>query len=225
MTRGMPFADIEDGRALAQAIVDTVREPLLVLDKDLRVVAASRSFYLTFRVNRQETQGRLLYALGDGQWDIPALRALLEKIAPDHGVLDDFEVEHEFPEIGQRVMLLNARKVFYERNHHTTILLAIEDITARRAAEREVQQLLHQKELLLEEMQHRIANSLQIIASILLLKASTVQSDETRAHLQDAHKRVLSVAAVQQHLRASGRGDPIELARTCRSCARPWPTR
>ncbi len=211
MTRGMPFADIEDGRALAQAIVDTVREPLLVLDKDLRVVAASRSFYLTFRVNRQETQGRLLYALGDGQWDIPALRALLEKIAPDHSVLDDFEVEHEFPEIGQRVMLLNARKVFYERNHHTTILLAIEDITGRRAAEREVQQLLHQKELLLEEMQHRIANSLQIIASILLLKASTVQSDETRAHLQDAHKRVLSVAAVQQHLRASGRGDPIEI--------------
>ncbi len=211
MARGMPFADIEDGRALAQAIVDTVREPLLVLDKDLRVVAASRSFYLTFRVNRQETQGQLLYALGDGQWDIPALRALLEKIAPDHSVLDDFEVEHEFPEIGQRVMLLNARKVFYERNNHTTILLAIEDITARRAAEREVQQLLHQKELLLEEMQHRIANSLQIIASILLLKASTVQSDETRAHLQDAHKRVLSVAAVQQHLRASGRGDPIEV--------------
>ena len=96
------------------------------------------------------------------------------KIAPDHGVLDDYEVEHEFPGIGQRVMLLNARKVIYEGNNHTTILLAIEDITARRAAEREMQQLLHQKELLLEEMQHRIANSLQIIASILLLKASTV---------------------------------------------------
>ena len=83
----MPFDDIEHGRALAQAIVDTVREPLLVLDADLRVVAASRSFYLTFRVNRQDTQGRLLYALGDGQWDIPGLRALLEKIAPDHGVM------------------------------------------------------------------------------------------------------------------------------------------
>ena len=211
MTRGEPFADIEYGRALAQAIVDTVREPLLVLDKDLRVVAASRSFYLTFRVNRQETQGRLLYALGDGQWDIPALRTLLEKIAPEHGVMDDYAVEHEFPEIGQRVMLLNARKVFYEGNNHTTILLAIEDITARRAAEREVQQLLHQKELLLEEMQHRIANSLQIIASILLLKASTVRSEETRLHLQDAHKRVMSVAAVQQHLRASGHGEPIEV--------------
>lgn len=211
MTRGEPFADIEYGRALAQAIFDTVREPLLVLDKDLRVVAASRSFYLTFRVNRQETQGRLLYALGNGQWDIPALRTLLEKIAPEHGVMDDYVVEHEFPEIGQRVMLLNARKVFYEGNNHTTILLAIEDITTRRAAEREVQHLLHQKELLLEEMQHRIANSLQIIASILLLKASTVQSEETRLHLHDAHKRVMSVAAVQQHLRASWHGEPIEV--------------
>ena len=109
-------------------------------------------------------------------------------------------------------MLLNARKVFYEGNDHTTILLAIEDITERRAAEREMQQLLHQKELLLEEMQHRIANSLQIIASILLLKASTVQSEETRQHLQDAHKRVMSVAAVQQHLQASGRGEPIAVA-------------
>ena len=132
----MPFANFGNGRALAQAIVDTVREPLLVLDKDLRVVAASRSFYLTFRASRQETQGRLLYALGDGQWDIPALRTLLEKIVPEHGVMDDYEVEHAFPIIGLRVMLLNARKVYYEGNNHTTILLAIEDITARRVSER-----------------------------------------------------------------------------------------
>jgi hypothetical protein len=115
-----------------------VREPLLVLDSDLRVVAASRSFYMTFRVNRQETQGRLLYALGDGQWDIPGLRALLEKIAPEHGELEGYEVEHEFPDIGKRTMLLNARKVFYEGNNHSTILLAIEDITRRRATEREL---------------------------------------------------------------------------------------
>lgn len=209
MSRGEAFADIGDGRALAQAIVDTVREPLLVLDKDLRVVTASRSFYLTFRVNRQETQGRLLYALGDGQWDIPGLRALLEKIVPEHAVLEGYEVDHEFPEIGRRIMLLNARKVFYQGDTHTTLLLAIEDVTERRAAEREVQQLLHQKELLLEEMQHRIANSLQIIASILLLKASTVQSVETRQHLQDAHSRVMSVAAVQQHLQATVLGEPI----------------
>ena len=212
MTSGRLFADIDDARSLAQAIVDTVREPLLVLDKELRVVAASRSFYLTFRVNRQETQGQLLYSLGDGQWDIPALRTLLGKIVPEHAVLEDYQVEQKFPNIGHRTMLLNARKVFYEDNSHTTVLLAIEDITERKAAERELQELLRQKELLLDEMQHRIANSLQIIASIIMLKARTVQSPETRLHLEDAHKRVMSVAAVQQHLQVSGRGELIEVA-------------
>ena len=197
--------------ALAQAIVDTVREPLLVLDKELRVIAASRSFYETFQVDRQETQGRLLYTLGDGQWDIPALRSLLGKIVPDGSVLEAFEVEHEFPKVGRRIMLLNARTVISQSNAHTALLLAIEDISERRETERELQHLLRQKELLLEEMQHRIANSLQIIASILLMKARTVQSEETRGHLQDAHKRVMSVAAVQQHLQASGRGEAIAI--------------
>ena len=212
MTSGRLFADIDDARSLAQAIVDTVREPLLVLDKELRVVAASRSFYLTFRVNREETHGQLLYSLGDRQWDIPALRILLGKIVPEHAVLEDYQVEQKFPNIGHRTMLLNARKVFYEDNSHTTVLLAIEDITERKAAERELQELLRQKELLLDEMQHRIANSLQIIASIIMLKARTVQSPETRLHLEDAHKRVMSVAAVQQHLQVSGRGELIEVA-------------
>ena len=137
--------------------------------------------------------------------------------------MDGYEVEHEFPNIGRRTMLLNARTVFSESNAHTALLLAIEDISERRAAERELAHLLRQKELLLEEMQHRIANSLQIIASILLLKARSVQSDETRGHLQDAHKRVMSVAAVQQHLQASGRGEPIAvgpyLAKLCAALA------
>ena len=212
MTSGRLFADIDDARSLAQAIVNTVREPLLVLDKDLRVVAASRSFYQTFRVNREETHGRLLYTLGDGQWDIPALRTLLGKVVPEHAVMDDYEVEQEFPNIGHRTMLLNARKVISEDNSHTTVLLAIEDMTERKAAERELHELLRQKELLLDEMQHRIANSLQIIASIIMLKARTVQSQETRLHLEDAHKRVMSVAAVQQHLQVSGRGELIEVA-------------
>ena len=212
MTRNNLFAEIEDGRALAHAIVDTVREPLLVLDKDLRVIAVSRSFYLTFRVDRQHTLGFFLYDLGDGQWNIPGLRTLLEKIVPEHGVFDGYEVEHEFPTIGHRIMLLNARKVYYEGNNHTTILLAIEDITDRRAVERELQSLLRQKDLLVEEMRHRIANSLQIIASILLLKASSVKSEETRLHLKDAHTRVMSVAAVQQHLQATVYGEPIPVA-------------
>src|ERR1700733_10654500 len=142
MPDSQPFIENRDAGTLAQAIVDTVREPLLVVDKDLRVLAASRSFYSTFQVAPSITQGELLYELGDGQWDIPELRLLLERIVPEHGVMEDYEVEHQFPEIGKRTMLLNARKVFYEGNSHTTLLLGIEDVTARRMQEREREDML-----------------------------------------------------------------------------------
>jgi two-component sensor histidine kinase len=206
------FTAVTDACAIAQAIVDTVREPIVVLDKELRVIAASRSFYSTFKVSPEDTQGRLLYALGDGQWDIPKLRVLLEKIIPEQGVMEDYEVVHEFPVLGHRTMCLNARQVFYEGGAGTTILLGMEDVTERRILEREKEELLRQKDMLLEELQHRIANSLQIIASIILLKARAVESEETRLHLHDAHKRVISVAAVQKQLHASGAVGPIEIA-------------
>jgi chemotaxis protein methyltransferase CheR len=116
-------------------------------------------------------------------------------------------------------MLLNARKVFYQGDLNTTLLLAIEDITDRRASERLLQSLSEQKDMLLSEMSHRVANSLQIIASILLLKARSVQSEETRGHLEDAHRRVMSVASLQQHLKATGMGEEITvgayLAKLC----------
>jgi two-component sensor histidine kinase len=197
------FTEVEEAREFAQAIVDTVREPFLVLDQDLRVLAASRSFCSAFKVRPDDTKGRLLYALGDGQWDIPGLRVLLEKIVPERGVMEDYEVEHKFPDIGQRTMLLNARKVFYEGGSHTTILLGIEDITERRLLEREKDELLQQKDILFAELEHRIANSLQIIASIILMNARSV-SKETRLHLENTHQRVMSVAAVQKQLHAAG---------------------
>jgi PAS domain S-box-containing protein len=211
LSKEAPFVDIQDGIELAHAIVDTVRDPLVVLDHDLRVIAASRSFYKTFHLVREDVRGHLLYEVDGGQWDIPELRDLLETIGNGQATIEGYEVEREFPTIGHRVMLLNARKVFYEKGTHATILLAFEDITGRRAIERQVQELLREKDMLLEEMAHRVANSLQIIASILLIKARTVQSEETRLQLQDAHQRVLSVAAVQQHLHFSGRNEPIEI--------------
>src|ERR1700730_11800998 len=217
------LTEIEEARAFAQAIIDTVREPILVLDQALRVITASRSFYRTFKVGPEDTEGRLLYELGDGHWDIPKLRSLLEKIVPENGVMEDYEVEYEFPNAGPRTMRLNARKVFYEEGSHTTILLGIEDVTRQRVLEREKDELLRQKDILLEEIQHRVANSLQIIASIILLKAKTVDSEETRVHLQDAHKRVMSVAAVQQHLHASAASGSVEmgpyLSRLCETLA------
>jgi chemotaxis protein methyltransferase CheR len=206
------FTAIADALAFAQGIVDTVREPVLVLDRELRVIAASRSFYSVFKVSAEDTQGRPLYALGSGQWDIPQLRLLLEEILPGKGVMEGYEVEHAFPGLGRRTMCLNARQVNYEGGADTTILLGIEDVTERRVLAQEKDELLRQKDVLLEELQHRIANSLQIIASIILLKARAVQSEETRLHLHDAHKRVMSIAAVQRQLHASGATGPIEIA-------------
>ena len=205
------FTDVQDACALAHAIVDTVREPMIVLDQELRVVAASRSFYRTFKVSPESTEGKLLYELGDGEWDIPKLRMLLGKIIPEHGTMEDYEVEHDFPALGRRTMCLNARQVFYKKGADTTILLGIEDVTERRFLEREKDDLLKDKSVLLDELQHRVANSLQIIASIIMMKARTVNSEETRLHLHDTHKRVMSVATVQQQLHASGVAGSIEM--------------
>jgi len=119
----------------ADAIVDTVREPMLVLNADLRVRRANRSFYRTFRVTPEETVGRLVYDLGNQQWDIPWLRKLLEEVLPKDTAFDDFEVEHDFPDIGKKFMLLNARRICGKDNQTEFILLAIEDTTERRQAE------------------------------------------------------------------------------------------
>ncbi len=224
-----PLRELEDGHSLAHAIVNTIHEPFMVLDRHFNVLAASRSFYEIFKVDPEHTHGRRLYDLGDGQWDIPALRVLLETIIPQHKVMDDFEVDHDFPGVGRRIMLLNARMVEGGRaDAETMILLAFTDVTERRAVEREKEVLLEesvalvaQKNVLLQEMEHRVANSLQIIASILMLKARGVVSEETRHHLQDAHQRVMSVAAVQSYLYASSEVDRIEvgayLAKLCAS--------
>lgn len=224
------FDKIEDARSLAQIVVETVREPLLVLDNTLTILVASNSFHKIFQISPKDTPGQPLFKLDKGGWDIPALHTLLERSLVDQTVVEGFLVEQEFPRIGARKFLLHARKVLGTDACHALILLGFEDITDRRAIEHEkallqtrTDDLLQQKEVMLAEMQHRVVNSLQIIASILMLKARSVTSDETRQHLQDAHRRVMSVAAVQQHLHASGRADKVEvepyLTKLCGSLA------
>lgn len=119
----------------ADSIMDTVREPLLVLSADLRVQKANRSFYRTFRVTPEETVGQLIYDLGNQQWDIPWLRKLLEEVLPKDSAFVDFEVDHVFPAIGRKFMLLNARRICGTDSQTEFILLAIEDTTERRLAE------------------------------------------------------------------------------------------
>src|SRR4028118_119803 len=119
----------------SQNIVDTVREPLLMLDTTLCVNSANRAFYQTFQVSSEETENHLIYELGNGQWDIPALRTLLEDIIPQSSAFNDYELEHDFPSIGRRVMLLNARQL--KAGIDTEFLvLAVEDVTERRSAEK-----------------------------------------------------------------------------------------
>src|SRR5579884_4237050 len=123
---------VVEAELLAEAIVDTVRESLLILDRNLYNRLASRSFYLTFHVSPEETLDRLVYEIGNGQWDIPELRQLLEEILPRNSSFQDFEVTHAFPHLGHRTMQLNARRLRRRTDQENLILLAIEDVTAIR---------------------------------------------------------------------------------------------
>jgi len=160
-------------RALAKAlaygddIIATLREPFLVLDQDLRVKTANRSFFESFHVSHEETENCLVYDLGDGQWDIPLLRTLLNEVLSKDHPIHDFEVEHNFPDVGQRTMLLNARKFSPESNASPLILLAIEDVTERRRLERQMQEqstaladLDHCKDEFLAMLSHELRNPL-----------------------------------------------------------------
>ena len=132
-TVGSEFVDLywNDSWTYIKTVVDVVREPVLILDKNLVVLAANDAFYKTFQVLPEDTEKNIVYKLGNGQWNIPSLRKLLEDILPKHTFFRGFEVMHEFPNIGKKIMILNARQIHFkeEASFQPIILLAIEDIT------------------------------------------------------------------------------------------------
>lgn len=133
------YRKLQEAREIAESTLDAVREPLIILDGELRVVSASLCFYRTFNVKVGETEKQYIYDLGNRQWDIPKLRHLLEGILPNNESFYDYEVEHNFPTIGRRIMLLNARRIPRPPAKPRVILLAIEDITdSRQIAERKL---------------------------------------------------------------------------------------
>lgn len=136
--RKMREQAIQYAREYAENIIDTVRVPLLILDGDMRVNSASRSFYQAFKVTAEETIGQFVYDLGNRQWDIPKLRELLEDILPKNTFFDNFEMEHDFPTIGRRMMLLNARRVYRSPIETQYIIMSIEDITERKRIEEQL---------------------------------------------------------------------------------------
>jgi signal transduction histidine kinase/CheY-like chemotaxis protein len=198
-------ADLKAIETYAQNIVDTVREPLLILDTTLRVRSGNRAFYQTFQVSLEETENRLIYELGNGQWDIPDLRTLLEDIVPKSSVFNDFELEHDFPAIGRRVMLLNARKL--QAGHHGELLvLAMEDVTERRRAEEEVAKAKEAaetanktKSLFLANMSHELRTPLNAILGY----SEMLQEEAVERELEDAFGGDLKkINAAGKHLLA-----------------------
>ncbi|NVD39933.1 PAS domain-containing protein [Ensifer sp. HO-A22] len=213
------FENPEDARTLALAIVETIPEPFVVLDDSFCVVAANNAFYSTFEIDPSHSHGITFFDLASGQWDIPVLRDLLTTAIQQHRPIAGFEFERDVSKLGRRTMLLTTMTVGYDGALRSNTLLVFRDVTEARKAEADKQAylerteaLLAQQRVLFQEMQHRVANSLQIIASILMLKARAVTSQETRHHLEDAHQRVMSVAAVQNYLYLTDGIDQIEVA-------------
>jgi PAS domain S-box-containing protein len=188
-------------------LVESVREGILVLAPDLTIRFANRSFYRTFSVAPRQTVGRKLSEIGDGQWDIPKLRAALETIISGPGTMEAFEVEYVFPTIGVRTMLLNARKVYRPRNKVQQVLLAIEDVTERVTLEREHSVAHERIAMLLQELTHRVKNSLQVIASFVMIESRSHQSPEGKAALERVSHRITALGQLYSTL---SKADTIE---------------
>lgn len=200
----------EAANSLALAVIASSDAPLLLLAGDLTVIAASTSFCVAFDLDPASVPGRLLSELGAGEWDVRQLRSLLDATLGGHAEIDAYEMDLKREGQGDRCLVLHARKLDYDDADNVRLLLTVTDVTDARLAEKLKDDLLREKAILLRELQHRVANSLQIIASVLMQSARKVKSEETRSHLHDAHNRVMSVAAMQQQLAASTLGD-VEL--------------
>jgi two-component sensor histidine kinase/PAS domain-containing protein len=194
--------DLEGRREFAEKLIDSVREGLLVLGWDLRVRSANLSFYQAFQVDRSETEGRLIYELGNGQWNIPRLRRLLEDILPRETRFDDFEVEHEFEHIGRRIMLLNACRL----DHEHLILLAIRDVTEQRRADT-------QRDALTGELQHRVKN---ILNNVRAIASHTRRGSRSLEGFMNAFEARLGALARAQDLLVRGPLEKVQLGELIR---------
>ncbi len=193
--------------SLALAVVASSNAPLVLLDGAFNLIAASDSFFRAFQIDPANGPGRPVFELGAGEWDVPQLRELLTATAAGHAEIDAYEMDLDREGQAPRRLVLNARQMDWGDADHNRLMLAVSDVTDARLTTKIKDDLLREKTILLQELQRRVANSLQIIASILLQSARRINSDETRRHLHDAHNRVMSVAAVQRQLASTTSGD------------------
>ena len=187
----------EGAQSLALAMVAASGSPLLLIDGDFDLIAASASFGRDFRIDVSDTVGRPIFGMGQGQWELPQLHALLNATLVGPSDADSFEMSLESDFREPRRLVLSANKLDYGDVKNVRLLLSVTDVTDSRAIAKLMEETLRQKAVLFQELQHRIANSLQIIASIIMESSRRVGTEEARSHLHDAHTRVLSVAMLQ----------------------------
>lgn len=203
-----PPVDTEDpALSLTMAVIASSPTPLLLLDGELRVAGASESFCEAFRIDPAMAIGARLFDLGTGEWDLPQLRGLLASILSGAPQVAAFEMELERPEIETRCLVVNARRLDYDDLSQPRLLVAVADVTDARINERAKNDAVERLRVLLREVRHRVANSLQIVSAVLLQNARRTVSAETRSSLTDAHRRVMSVATLERQLSTSGDED------------------
>jgi len=204
----IPAAHAEAASTLA--IVVSSNEPLLLLSDDQKVIAASASFCRAFGIDPGSVTGKGVSELGNGEWDMPRLASLLTATASGSAQIASYEIDLQRPGQGARHLIINARTLDDGDRSRVRLLMAVNDVTDARAEARMKDDLVRRNEVLLLEIQHRVANSLQIIASVLMQSARRVQSEEVRGHLKNAHGRVMSIAALQRQLSTTKSG-PVDL--------------
>ncbi len=208
--RNLSVAELIEKYAYAEAIVETVREPLLILDKDLRVKSTNKSFFDTFNVTKADTYGKHIYDVSSGEWEIPELKKLLKEVLKQNTFFNDFEVTHNFTRLGKKVMLLNARRIVLEENKTQLILLAIEDITTKKSVEL-------QKDEFISTVSHELKSPLSSMKAYIqvaqkrLVDRLTQKESEllTKIHLQADKLGELITDMLQMSLSASS-GDSLQ---------------
>ena len=197
----------ESSSSLGMALVMSSATPLLLLNEELIVKAASGSFCRSFSVNPDSVVGTELFSMGNGEWEIPQLRSLLTATAAGNAAIDAYEMDLKRAGDPARCLVINAHVLDHDPDEALRLVVAVTDVTEARQAVRDKDALVLEKNILLQELNHRVANSLQIIASVLMQRVRRVQSEETRSHLRDAHHRVMAVATLQRQLAQTPSGE------------------
>jgi PAS domain S-box-containing protein len=197
---------------LTQSIVDTIRDPLVVLEHDMTIVTASKAFLTMFGITEAEARGRRVAELGQHQWDVPALRDLMERVLPENKPIENFEIEDDFPGLGRRIFNLNARKIFRPGNHVHRMLLVFEDVTDRKQRERDAQMLTN-------EISHRIKNNLQLIVGLIAYEARSMAQPYVQGY-NAMQARIGAIAQLYDLISQSSHGQSVAVDAYLREIAK-----